>query len=101
MDKALERDIQTLGRTEGNLRFLVQSYIDGRVDYKLAKLAISHEARFLERLVQVRFGRDYDYVLLTTLWDLKVNVHDIIEDCATLIAVSRIVLEHLKEVRDE
>lgn len=99
MDKALERDIKTLERTEGNLKFLIYSYIDGRLDYKLAKLAISHEARFLERLVQVRFGRDY--VLLTTLWDLKVNVHDIIEDCTTLIAVSRIVLEHLKEVRDE
>ena len=45
MDKSLERDIQTLGRTEGNLKFLIYSYIDGRVDYKLAKLAISHEAR--------------------------------------------------------
>lgn len=99
MDKSLERDIQTLGRTEGNLRFLVQSYIDGRVDYELARLAISHEARFLERLVQVRFGRDY--VLLTTLWDLKVNVQDVIEDSTTLIAVSRIVLEQLKEVRDK
>lgn len=96
---SLERDIQTLGRTEGNLKFLIYSYVDGRVDYKLARLAISHEARFLERLVQVRFGRDY--VLLTTLWDLKVNVDDIIEDCTTLIAVSRIVLEHLKEVRDK
>lgn len=96
MDKSLERDIQTLERTEGNLRFLVQSYIDGRVDYELARLAISHEARFLERLVQVRFGRDY--VLLTTLWDLKVNVQDVIEDSTTLIAVSRIVLEQLKEV---
>ena len=99
MDKALERDIRTLERTEGNLKFLIYSYVDGRLDYKLAKLAISHEARFLERLVQVRFGRDY--VLLTTLWDLKVNVNDIIEDCTTLIAVSRIVLEHLEEVRDE
>lgn len=99
MDKSLERDIQTLGRTEGNLKFLVQSYIDGRVDYELARLAISHEARFLERLVQVRFGRDY--VLLTTLWDLKVNVQDVIEDSTTLIAVSRIVLEQLKEVRDK
>lgn len=99
MDKSLERDIQTLERTEGNLRFLVQSYIDGRVDYELARLAISHEARFLERLVQVRFGRDY--VLLTTLWDLKVNVQDVIEDSTTLIAVSRIVLEQLKEVRDK
>lgn len=99
MDKSLERDIQTLERTEGNLKFLVQSYIDGRVDYELARLAISHEARFLERLVQVRFGRDY--VLLTTLWDLKVNVQDVIEDSTTLIAVSRIVLEQLKEVRDK
>ena len=99
MDNALERDIQTLGRTEGNLKFLIYSYVDGRVDYKLARLAISYEARFLERLVQVRFGRDH--VLLTTLWDLKVNVHDIIEDCTTLTAVSRIVLEHLKEVRDK
>lgn len=99
MDKSLERDIQTLERTEGNLRFLVQSYIDGRVDYELARLAISHEARFLERLVQVRFGRDY--VLLTTLWDLKVDVQDVIEDSTTLIAVSRIVLEQLKEVRDK
>ena len=106
MDKALERDIETLGRTEGNLKFLIYSYIDGRVDYKLAKLTIAHEARFLERLVEIRFGGDY--VLLTTLWDLKHSPgkeegteDDVIADCTTLIAVSKIVLEELKEVRDK
>lgn len=101
MDKTLERDIQTLQRTEGNLRFLFQSYVDGRVSYELAKVAISHEARFLERLIEVRIGMDY--VLLTTLWDLKNGgtENNIINDCATLSAVSIIVLEKLKEVRDK
>lgn len=104
MDKSLERDIRTLGRTEGNLKFLIYSYVDGRVDYKIAKAAIAHEARFLERLIEVRLGNDY--VLLTTLWDLKhlpvkedeEAVRDIIGECTTLIAVSKIVLEELKEV---
>ena len=109
MSKYLERDIQTLGRTEGNLKFLIHSYVDGRLDYKLAKTAVAHEARFLERLIEVRLGTDY--VLLTTLWEIKNSpvkvvededaVHDIIGDCTTLIAVSKIVLEELKEVRDK
>ena len=109
MSKYLDRDIQTLGRTEGNLKFLIHSYIDGRLDYKLAKLSIAHEARFLERLIEVRLGTDY--ALLTTLWEIKNSpvkivededaVHDVIGDCTTLIAVSKIVLEELKEVRDK
>lgn len=103
---SLERDIQTLGRTEGNLRFLIQSYLERRVDYELAKVAISHEARFLERLIEVRLGNDY--ILLTTLWDIKNSsiktiededaVYNVIDECTTLIAVSKIVLEELKEV---
>lgn len=109
MSKYLDRDIQTLERTEGNLKFLIHSYVDGRLDYKLAKTAIAHEARFLERLIEVRLGTDY--VLLTTLWEIKNSpvkivedvdvVHEIIGDCTTLIAVSKIVLEELKEVRDK
>lgn len=103
---SLERDIQTLGRTEGNLKFLIHSYVDGRIDYRLAKLSISHEARFLERLIEVRLGNDY--ILLTTLWDIKNSpikavededaVYNVIDECTTIIAVSKIVLEELKEV---
>lgn len=107
MNKGLERDIQTLGRTEGNLTFLIHSYVEGRVDYKVAKAAISHEARFLERLIAVRLGKDY--ALLTSIWELKHlsvkedddDVLGIIDNCTTLIAVSRIVLDELKEVRDK
>lgn len=106
MDKGLERDIQTLERTEGNLRFLIHSYVDGRLDYKLAKTAIAHEARFLERLIEVRLGNDYR--LLTILWEIKNSptkvvedeaaVHNVIDECTTVIAVSKIVLEELKGV---
>lgn len=109
MDKSLERDIQTLGRTEGNLKFLIYSYVDGRLDYKLAKTAIAHEARFLERLIEIRLGNDY--VLLTTLWEIKNSpiktvededaVYNVIDECTTIIAVSKIALEELKEVRDK
>ena len=109
MDKSLERDIQTLERTEGNLKFLIYSYVDGRIDYKIAKAVISHEARFLERLIEIRLGTDY--VLLTTLWDIKNSpvkivededaVYNVIDECTTIIAVSKIVLEELKEVRDK
>ena len=109
MDKALERDIETLGRTEGKLKFLIHSYVDGRIGYKIAKVAISHEARFLERLIEVRLGNDY--ILLTTLWDINTSpvkivededaVYNVIDECTTLIAVSKIVLEELKEVRDK
>lgn len=102
---SLERDIQTLGRTEGNLKFLIQSYVDGRVTYPLAKSAIASEVRFLERLIEVRLGKDY--VLLTTLWELKISpfkdedeLDDIIDNCVTLIAVSKIVLAELKEVEE-
>lgn len=104
MDKSLERDIQTLGRTEGNLKFLITSYMEGRVDYDLAEIAIYHEARFLERLIQVRLGNDFP--LLSTLWQIKgldADVEDrdqetyvIIDSCTTLIAVSKIVLDELE-----
>ena len=106
MDNALERDIQTLERTNENLKFLIYSYIDGRVSYGFTKGAIANEVRFLERLIELRLGRDY--VLLNTLWDLKHSPgkdkgteNDIIGDCTTLIEVSRIVLDELKEVRDK
>lgn len=105
MFDSLERDIMTLERTDGNLRFLINAYIDGRVDYSFAKVAIANEVIFLERIIEIRLGRDY--VLLTTLGDVKFSpfkdkdkVEDIIDTCTAVIAVSKIVVEELKEVRD-
>lgn len=107
-NSARKRDIETLSRVEGNLKFLITSFIEGRVGYRLAKAAIANEARFLERLIEIYFHDQI--VLLEAVVPLKNSfvvdetepfaVTEIIDGCTTLIAVSKIILKDLGEVRE-